>query len=61
MKKKYGPDVQISDPGCLGSVLITSKHPRKTIEDMVEEFEIELLDDYFQRALAYRRKPGHME
>jgi len=61
MKKKYGPEVQISDPGCLGSVLITSKHPEKTIEDMVEEFEIELLDDYFQRALAYRRKPGHME
>ncbi len=61
LKKKYGPEVEISDPGCLGSVLITSKHPEITIEQMVEEFEIELLDDYFERALTYREKPGNME
>lgn len=61
LKNKYGPDVHISDPGCLGSVLITSRHQEKTVEDMVQEFDIELLDDYFERALAYRQKPGNSE
>lgn len=61
LKAKYGPMVDISDPGCLGSVLITSRHPEKTVTDMIREFEIELLDDYLDRALAYRHRPGHME
>jgi hypothetical protein len=61
LKAKYGPDVEISDPGCLGAVLITSKHSDKSVDDMVQEFGIELLDDYFERALAYRQKPGNME
>jgi hypothetical protein len=56
MKAKYGPKVQISDPGYLGSVLISSEHETVSIDDMIEEFEIERLDDYFERALAYRRK-----
>jgi len=61
LKAKYGPKVEISDPGCLGSVLITSRHPDKTVDEMIREFEIELLDDYFDRALAHRHKPGNME
>lgn len=56
MKAKYGPKVQISDPGYLGSVLISSEHETVTIDDMIEEFEIEQLDDYFVRSLEYRRK-----
>jgi hypothetical protein len=28
---------------------------------MVEEFEIELLDHYFERCLAHRHTPGHIE
>ncbi|MBN2314853.1 MAG: carbon-nitrogen hydrolase family protein [Sedimentisphaerales bacterium] len=55
MKAKYGPKVQISDPSYLGSVLISSEHETVSIDDMIEEFEIERLDDYFERALAYRR------
>jgi len=61
LNAKYGPRVEISDPGCLGSVLITSKHETKTVDEMIEEFEIEPLDDYFDRALAHRHKPGNME
>jgi len=34
---------------------ITSSGEHNNIYDMVKEFEIELLDDYFQRALARRR------
>ncbi len=56
MKAKYGPKVQISDPSYLGAVLISSEHETVSIDDMIEEFEIERLDDYFERSLAYRRK-----
>lgn len=61
LKAKYGPKVTISDPGCLGSVLISSEHETISVDEMIKEFEIELLDDYFARALAYRHKPGNME
>ncbi len=54
MKKKYGTGVRIDDPGYLGSVLISCEMEKKTIKDLVKEFKIELLDDYFKRALAHR-------
>jgi len=61
LKAKYGPKVKITDPGCLGSVLISSEDEKISAEEMVKEFEIELLDDYMARALAHRHKPGNME
>ena len=61
LKEKYGPKVKITDPGYLGSVLITSYDDNISAEQMVEEFEIELLDDYMKRALAHRHKPSNME
>ena len=61
LKAKYGPKVTINDPGCLGSVLISSEHETVGVDEMIEEFEIELLDDYFARALEYRHRPENME
>lgn len=61
LKTKYGPDVEIEDPGCLGAVLVSSEHPTISAEEMIKEFEIEVLDDYFARSLAYRLKPGNTE
>jgi hypothetical protein len=61
LKAKYGPKVIISDPGCLGAVLVSSEHETVSVNEMIKEFEIELLDDYFTRALAYRHKPGNIE
>jgi hypothetical protein len=61
LKAKYGPEVEITDPGCLGAVLVSSEHPTISVDEMITEFEIELLDDYFARSLAYRLKPGHTE
>jgi hypothetical protein len=61
LKAKYGPEVEITDPGCLGSVLVSSEHPTISADEMIKEFEIELLDDYFARSLAHRLKPGHTE
>jgi len=61
MNEKYGSKVKIIDPGLLGSVLISSEHDKISIEEMIDEFEIERLDDYFTRSLDYRHKPGNME
>jgi len=60
LKKKYGDRVIIYDPGRLGSVLITSEDDGVTVTDMMEEFGIEFLDDYFNRTRAHRLKnlPG---
>ncbi len=61
LKAKYGPKVKISDPGCLGAVLVASEHETISVEQMIREFELELLDDYFTRALVVRKMPGNME
>lgn len=61
LKAKYGPKVKITDPGCLGAVLVASEHETVGVDEMIEEFQIELLDDYFARALAHRHKPGNIE
>lgn len=57
MKEKYGPAVTVTDPGFLASVLITSEHPTLTADQLVEEFQIELLDDYLNRARARQQEP----
>jgi len=61
LKAKYGPKVTINDPGCLGAVLVSSEHETISVDEMIKEFEIELLDDYFARSLEHRHKPGNME
>ncbi len=61
LKAKYGPKVTITDPGFLGAVMVTSEDQGISVDKMLNEFEIELLDDYLARALAHRHKPGNME
>jgi predicted amidohydrolase len=61
LKNKYGPKVKISDPGCLAAVLVSSEHETISVEQMLKEFEIERLDDYLNRALAYHHKPENIE
>ena len=56
MREKYGPKVRVHDPGFLGSVLISSETDELTVDDLVAEFEIELLDDYWTRSLADRAR-----
>jgi len=50
LKKKYNDRVEITDPGEVGVVLITSENDNVSAKQMVEEFKIELVDDYFQRS-----------
>lgn len=61
LKAKYGSKVTIQIPGRLGSVLISSETSEIDVLGMVREFGIELLDDYFQRALRHRHTAGHIE
>ncbi len=61
LKAKYGSAVKITDPGRLGSVLISSEDKNIPVEQMIKEFEIELLDDYLDRSRKYRLESGNME
>jgi predicted amidohydrolase len=61
LKAKHGRGVTVTDPGYLGSVLITSETDGLSARDMAREFEIELLDDYWARALAHHHDPRNIE
>lgn len=54
LKQKYGNAVTIHDPGKLGCVLISSEDGNIPIERMIKEFNIELLNDYFERSRKFR-------
>ncbi len=53
LKQKYGKGVTITDPGRIGAVMITSEHKKVSAKDMAKEFDIELVDDYFNRSRKY--------
>lgn len=53
-KEKYGDGFMVYDPGYVGAVLITCESESMTIRDIIDEFEIELLDEYFERCLKHR-------
>lgn len=61
VKRKYGSKVLISDPTRLNAFLISSETEEFTIQDIVKEFDLELLDDYWIRCRADRAKSGHLE
>ncbi|WP_158560449.1 carbon-nitrogen hydrolase family protein [Paenibacillus contaminans] len=61
MKQKYGKKVNISDPGYLGSVLVSSESDAFTSEDLVREFGLERLDDYLARSLSYHQDHHYIE
>lgn len=56
LKSKYGDAVSIHDPGKVGAVMISSEDKSITAKQMVKEFDIELLDTYFDRSRMYRKK-----
>ncbi|NIA28913.1 MAG: carbon-nitrogen hydrolase family protein [Actinobacteria bacterium] len=61
LKNKYGPEVTIYDPGKIGSVMIISESDSVSAEEMVKEFDIELLDQYLNRSRAFRLQQGKMK
>jgi len=61
LKEKYGAAVTITDPGKLASVLVASEDKNVTVDQMIREFDIELLDDYLNRARDFRFKKGNIK
>ena len=61
LKEKYGEAVTVKDPGRVGAVLVTSNDETKTVDQMLGEFNIELLDDYFDRSRKFRLEPGNIK
>ena len=61
LKKKYGDAVTITDPdGRLDAILVESKAPNISVVQMLKEFDIELLDDYFDRSRKFRLEPENI-
>ena len=56
IEKKYLGEIVIDTPPNIGSALIFSNTDRLTAMDVVREFELELLDDYFERSLESNAK-----
>ena len=56
LRRKYGDKVVYTDPGLLGVAMISSEHETISAADMIREFNIELLDDYFDRSRQDRVK-----
>ncbi len=54
MKEKYGPQVKVETASPEAVYLLSSLHPGKSIQAMMEEFEIETLDGYLDRARKAR-------
>ena len=55
LKSKYKESVEIHDPDYWASVLISSCTDNRSAIELALEFEIELLDDYFERSLKHRQ------
>lgn len=53
-KARYGRKLSLRDPGLIGSVLLTCEDDELTIGQIAREFQLEPLDDYFNRASAHR-------
>lgn len=54
IKERYGRAVRIHDPGRIGSVLLSAESAELTVDEVIKEFELELLPDYFARVRAHR-------
>ena len=54
LKEKYGPCVKVETASPEAVYFLTSLHPERSIGAMIEEFEVETLDAYLDRARSVR-------
>ncbi len=54
IKEKYGPAIVMSDPGYVGAVMLTAESDELSIKDIIQEFQVETLDEYFNRSIQER-------
>jgi len=56
LKEAYGPRVKVETASPEAAYFLSSLHPDRSIEAMIEEFEIETLDDYLDRSREVRKE-----
>jgi len=56
LKKKYEEYVKIEVASPEAVYFLSSLHPKRSIEEMIKEFKIETLDEYFTRARKERKR-----
>lgn len=56
IRKKYGPSVEMEVHSPEGRYMLTSNHPDKSANEIIQEFDLERLDDYFNRARKVRKE-----
>ena len=54
IKLRYGSRVRIHDPGRIGVVLISSEDDSLAIDDVIDEFGLERVRNYFDRVRSHR-------
>jgi hypothetical protein len=54
LKEKYGPLVKVETASPEAVYFLSSLHPEKSIQTMIEEFQVETLDAYLDRARGVR-------
>ncbi|MBB6635777.1 carbon-nitrogen hydrolase family protein [Cohnella thailandensis] len=59
IKWKYGREVTIWEPGYLGCVLLTSESETFGVDEIIDEFGLERVDDYFDRTRNSRIEEGY--
>ena len=56
LKEAYGPHVSIETASPEAVYFLSSLHPDQSIEEMIEQFEIETLDEYLDRSRGVRKQ-----
>ena len=52
IERQYRDEVRIDIPPNIGAALLSSRSAKRTAVEIAQEFELQLLDDYFQTAAA---------
>ena len=55
-KKKYGSEFNVRDDGYIGTVILTSESPERTVDDIIKEFDITTREEYYKEAREHREK-----
>jgi predicted amidohydrolase len=56
MYRRYGADVRIDVMADIGVALLYSEGPKRTVEDLLREFELTTLDAYLEQSRTSQRK-----
>ncbi|HQP97215.1 MAG TPA: carbon-nitrogen hydrolase family protein [bacterium] len=56
IRSKFGPSVEMEVHSPEGRYMLTSNHPDQSVDEIIQKFQLERLDDYFNRARKVRKE-----